>query len=153
MSGEDINRAQSERATAEYARRLSNAIAEGLERDYVIGSADPCTERPSVFVPVVYAPPPPVITPAPVAKKSAEQLHWARRQAFREALLDRMHGRDRKPPIGRYDVTDLEDHTCHWPHGDGPFLYCGAPTAKGTPYCSRHCAVVFREPVAGRKVA
>lgn len=32
----------------------------------------------------------------------------------------------------------LQSNHCRWPHGNGPFLFCGQPTGGGLPYCRHH---------------
>ena len=44
------------------------------------------------------------------------------------------------PDEGRYDLMDLPTKGCRWPHGDGPFTFCGEPAARGNPYCPAHRA-------------
>jgi len=41
-------------------------------------------------------------------------------------------------------VTDLGIDTCHWPHGDGPFTFCGLPVSHGKPYCPHHCGIAYQ---------
>lgn len=41
------------------------------------------------------------------------------------------------------DLLELEPNDCRYPSGDGPFVFCGHPRRKGTPYCPGHCAVAF----------
>ncbi len=50
-------------------------------------------------------------------------------------------------PVG-LSVVDLNDHTCRWPLGDGPYTFCGAPTALSPfgwkVYCTEHNAIAYR---------
>lgn len=42
---------------------------------------------------------------------------------------------------------------CRWPiGGDLPFLYCNEPLRGGSPYCSRHHAIAFREVPMRREI-
>lgn len=46
-------------------------------------------------------------------------------------------------PVSRgLTVMDLSDRTCKWPTNDpphgGPYLFCGAATEPGGPYCRHH---------------
>jgi GcrA cell cycle regulator len=37
------------------------------------------------------------------------------------------------------DILELTRHTCRFPYGDvPPYLYCGCPPLKGSPYCVHH---------------
>jgi hypothetical protein len=43
-------------------------------------------------------------------------------------------------PIGPYiSLMMLSDKTCRWPHGDSPYLFCGALVMPGEVYCQHHC--------------
>lgn len=35
-------------------------------------------------------------------------------------------------------LMQLTEHTCKWPIGDHPILFCGLHSAAGSPYCDRH---------------
>ena len=35
-------------------------------------------------------------------------------------------------------LTDLPEDGCHWPYGDGPFVFCGNPKLGSAPYCGSH---------------
>lgn len=37
-------------------------------------------------------------------------------------------------------LMDIGPRQCRWAHGDGPFLFCGAPTDDGRSYCPHHYA-------------
>jgi GcrA cell cycle regulator len=38
-------------------------------------------------------------------------------------------------------LLELEPGQCRYPHGDGPFTFCGHPQAAGRPYCGPHAAL------------
>lgn len=38
-------------------------------------------------------------------------------------------------------LVQLTEHTCKWPIGDHPILFCGLSSAAGSPYCDRHRSV------------
>jgi hypothetical protein len=44
------------------------------------------------------------------------------------------------PPAGAISLVDLTASTCRFPvHGErAPFLYCGAQSVEGRPYCAHH---------------
>lgn len=35
-------------------------------------------------------------------------------------------------------LIELSEGTCHWPYGDGPFVFCGHAVRHGSPYCPHH---------------
>ena len=36
-------------------------------------------------------------------------------------------------------LWQLREDQCRWPHGDGPFVFCGQPKERGgTSYCAEH---------------
>lgn len=42
-------------------------------------------------------------------------------------------------PVGLEDLGHAgRDNACHWPLGDGPFLFCGAQAEDGKVYCATH---------------
>jgi GcrA cell cycle regulator len=46
-------------------------------------------------------------------------------------------------------LADHRDGQCRWPHGEGPFTYCGLPVQPGKPYCTTHFALGNRPVVQG----
>ena len=42
-------------------------------------------------------------------------------------------------------ILTLNIGQCRWPHGDGPILFCGAPT-DGSTYCTHHHARAYQPP-------
>ncbi len=42
------------------------------------------------------------------------------------------------------NLLDLAPHQCVYPHGDGPFLHCGAH-APNYPYCEFHSKLAYRK--------
>lgn len=49
-------------------------------------------------------------------------------------------------------LTDLTDHDCRYPYGEGEFLFCGHTKQDGSSYCPAHTALCFK-PVESRGVA
>jgi GcrA cell cycle regulator len=49
------------------------------------------------------------------------------------------------PPAGAISLMDLTASSCRFPvHGErAPFLFCGAQSAEGRPYCADHCRAAF----------
>lgn len=46
-------------------------------------------------------------------------------------------------PEGRITLLELSDEVCHFPAGDGPFLFCGEPKTHGS-YCPSCTAIAYR---------
>jgi hypothetical protein len=40
--------------------------------------------------------------------------------------------------VGKVLFADLGPHQCRWPHGDGPYTFCGNRMAVGSWYCVEH---------------
>ena len=40
-------------------------------------------------------------------------------------------------------VMQLQPGQCKWPHGTGPYLFCGHPASEGESYCQFHCARAY----------
>ena len=40
-------------------------------------------------------------------------------------------------------LDQLTPHTCRYPFGDGPFMFCGATRLDDAPYCARHSLIAF----------
>lgn len=43
-------------------------------------------------------------------------------------------------------LSDLNESTCKWPLGDGPFTFCGHAPLKGLPYCAPHQRIGTQDP-------
>ena len=43
-------------------------------------------------------------------------------------------------------LMDLGPRQCKWPHGDGPFVFCGHSRPFGEPYCPYHAGRAFNIP-------
>jgi GcrA cell cycle regulator len=43
-------------------------------------------------------------------------------------------------------ITELRPGQCKWPHGDGPFLFCGHTAETGAVYCAFHKRIAYRPP-------
>lgn len=41
-------------------------------------------------------------------------------------------------------LVDLERGQCKYPHGDGPYTFCGHQVFPGEVYCPAHCAIAYR---------
>jgi GcrA cell cycle regulator len=45
------------------------------------------------------------------------------------------------------DILELTKYTCRYPYGDTPpYLYCGCPPLKGSPYCRDHTELCWNHP-------
>lgn len=40
-------------------------------------------------------------------------------------------------------ILDLPNNGCHYPNGDGPFLFCGQPKSAGSSYCPHHHQICY----------
>jgi GcrA cell cycle regulator len=40
-------------------------------------------------------------------------------------------------------LLELRDHSCRWPIGSRPTLYCGKPVIEGRSYCGAHCRKAY----------
>ena len=51
---------------------------------------------------------------------------------------------DVQPAAKHVDLLELEPGQCRWPYGDGPFTFCGCPTASDDgSYCRAHQAQAY----------
>lgn len=50
---------------------------------------------------------------------------------------------ENQPPMGTKPLMELGPRECRWPHGDGPFFFCGQPTAVEQSYCPFHMRRAF----------
>jgi len=46
-------------------------------------------------------------------------------------------------PRGHWLLWELGPNQCHWPHGDGPFTFCGAERTDDPQYCAEHAAIFY----------
>jgi len=44
---------------------------------------------------------------------------------------------------GHWLLWELGPNQCHWPHGDGPFTFCGAERTDDPQYCAEHAAIFY----------
>lgn len=84
---------------------------------------------------------PEVEIPAPVREPQPIDDNRKAREA-RRAFADSLRARPRPSP-GKFTIADLSADVCHFPLGDGPFLFCGAAT-DAEPYCRRHARIAYR---------
>lgn len=66
----------------------------------------------------------------------------------------RLHGEAWQPLPGTTPVplAELETGMCKWPVTEGsPFLFCGAATAEGKPYCAHHHALAVGDGTAAEQ--
>ena len=47
------------------------------------------------------------------------------------------------PGRGRWLLWELGNNQCRWPHGDGPFTFCGAERTDDRRYCPEHAALFY----------
>lgn len=41
------------------------------------------------------------------------------------------------------DLLDLKPNACRYPHGEGPYFFCGQPKEPTSSYCSYHAGLCF----------
>jgi hypothetical protein len=96
---------------------------------------------------VTYIDPPPATIdngPCEARRQVVRAMHDKARQDradFRDML--RAEPQPTPPLPGQFAVTDLTAEVCHFPLGDGPFLFCGEPTIIA-PYCGRCARIAYR---------
>jgi len=44
---------------------------------------------------------------------------------------------------GNWLLWELGQNQCHWPHGDGPFTFCGAERSGDARFCAEHAAIFY----------
>jgi hypothetical protein len=47
---------------------------------------------------------------------------------------------------GTLSLIELRDGDCHWPFGEGPYLFCGRACVFEQPYCAEHLRMAHNEP-------
>lgn len=47
-------------------------------------------------------------------------------------------------------LEQLRSNTCRFPHGDGPYLFCGDPVQPGSSYCPHHHECCCNRPPMSR---
>lgn len=130
----------------EQAREADHADLAAVSRQWLelIGGARfTSIDIPSERVTVI-DPPPATIDNGPERPRTQGQINHAKhrqdREEFREALFERARPR---PALGQFTITDLDDEVCHFPLGDGPYLFCGRPTTIA-PYCASCSRIAYR---------
>jgi len=148
----EVERALLKEASEQLVRLLDAAIRDGRERAVALTPDLPGTERPLPFIrPPAFDMPPRRINGATMKEycrawrdRQRQTRHAIERRAHRErrALLE-PKPRPR-PAIGQFTIMDLADDTCRFPLGDGPFLFCGARSLPGKPYCMNCMRGLYR---------
>lgn len=136
---EDVRRQEAESATQRFAELFARAIESGAESDIPEQSPQCSTERPVI---VALAAP---LDPLPPTRQQlyhiANALAQRRRREFAEDLRIRQAtpAAHPRPSFGCYEIADLTDETCRYPHErHGAYLFCGRSSKRGSPYCARH---------------
>jgi GcrA cell cycle regulator len=84
----------------------------------------------------------------PPPRKTADRVAWNKdKRTERTPRALSTPGEPRRPvePVSLdIPITDLRPGQCKWPHGDGPFLFCGHTAEAGTVYCAFHKRVAYR---------
>lgn len=139
------------------AAQMAEAIGGDATRNAVIGA---CHRNGIPFGPKRGEKPErPPVQPKPRAPKAAPAPRRARGAGVDGGLAFRMHVaaewarnapplRSHEDDVGipveqRKTLTDLGAAECRYPFGDGPFLFCGAPTPERSAYCRAHHNICF----------
>ena len=48
-------------------------------------------------------------------------------------------------------IETIRRDQCHYPHGDGPFEFCGQPVERGASFCSYHHRVCYHAATPARR--
>lgn len=81
------------------------------------------------------------MTDITITPSTSWQRNTARRNAFRDLLMDPNHGV--KPRTGRFTLNDLDEDFALCRFMSGERFYCGSPVDHG-PFCNAHARVVYR---------
>lgn len=74
-----------------------------------------------------------VDAPSPVGSKIKYNLKSKR---IKQEKAQRAFGEPKK-------LENLKNNQCHWPIGTKDFLFCGAESVTGKPYCENHCQIAY----------
>lgn len=131
------------RAALSAGKSVGVAAAElGVSRNAAMGKASrvgmDMSVRPAVTQ-VRPGRPPSEVRPPKTPRNPNNSLQWkpARPRPSAPVMHEAMPSLD----VG---LMDLHDRDCHWPYGDGPFLYCGHPALVGKSYCGPHFRVAYQ---------
>lgn len=75
--------------------------------------------------------------PEPKPKRAAPRVF-----AFREQIPIRKKASP--PKFLGVTLLELDRNACHYPEGDGPYLFCGQPSEPTSCYCSYHARKCFQ---------
>lgn len=84
--------------------------------------------------------------PKPRRKADGVARNESRRteRAPRALCLPDQRPRPVEPVSLGIPITELRPGQCKWPHGDGPFLFCGHVAEAGAAYCAFHKRIAYR---------
>ncbi|MCK1658537.1 hypothetical protein IVA90_13025 [Bradyrhizobium sp. 151] len=72
-----------------------------------------------------------------------------------ETIREKILSSDELPSTAHLkSLTELDVQTCHWPVGSPEsveFVFCGAPTLTGLPYCASHARIAYQTASDRRK--
>jgi hypothetical protein len=143
----EFERALLREASEQFARLLGEAIRAGRER-VSLKLVRPGTERPLPFFrPAAFDAPPRRVNGVTMKEGCCAwraARHAIERRARQEQLALLEPQPRPRPAIGQFTIMDLADDTCRFPLGDGPFLFCGAPSMPGKPYCANCIRGLYR---------
>lgn len=90
----------------------------------------------------------PKVKPPPKPRLKMSRIAPTQPAGFPDDLIDKTPlKKDAWLPLPGSRPIPLEaagPHTCRWPIGENPTLFCGAHSRDGKPYCDRHNALAYR---------
>lgn len=80
--------------------------------------------------------------PKPEREAAAKKVRAAPRVfAFRAQIPIRKKAV--APEFLGLELIELERNACRYPHGEGPYFFCGQPSEPTSSYCSYHAGICF----------
>lgn len=81
-------------------------------------------------------------------RREANARSTRRYYARNSSIINLRRKLERKPDLVAPDTTpiplmQLTASTCRWPHGVGPYLFCGAPIEPKCVYCAYHAKIAY----------
>lgn len=124
------------RTMTQVAADMTRKYQQDVTRNAVIGKLNRLglgrVEKPT--------PPPQKPKPPPLPRRrkiTSASLQPYKAPPYRSPVKQPTRWKDEPPGIFRCTIDELNKERCHWPFGDGPFLYCGAAVTEKS-YCYYH---------------
>ncbi len=83
----------------------------------------------------------------PRPRKTTDRVAWNKSERMERAPQPAAPQAPPKPiePVSlEIPIIELRPGQCKWPHGDGPFLFCGHTADAGAVYCAFHKRIAYR---------